>query len=258
MAKRSDSKANRGNRFAIYGRGSKDEQVITLDAQDAKCLAFGCAMDAVIVGAPIHDSASGKDMDRPGLQKILAMLRAGEIDGIIVAKLDRLTRRVRDLDYMLETYFSDGKYQLLSVNENIDTRSANGRMMVNMLAIIAQWERETIGERTSDALQAKIAKGEAAGNSAFGWDSVDGPEIRDGKPVKILVRNEAEQATIAEILDCRRSGASYSDLVEMKFPGRGGKALGRNTLFNIVKRAESEAMPPALRAARDTVAALAA
>jgi site-specific DNA recombinase len=87
------------------------------------------------------------------------MLQAHEAEGLAVCKLDRLTRSVRDLGGLIEIYFSNG-IALLSVGEQIDTTTAAGRFMLNVLGSVAQWERETIGERTATALRHKRAKGE--------------------------------------------------------------------------------------------------
>lgn len=79
------------------------------------------------------------------------MLRAGKAEAILVVKLARLTRSVKDLGDLVERYFASGKWALLSVSEQIDTRSAAGRLVLNVLASVAQWEREATGERTSAA-----------------------------------------------------------------------------------------------------------
>jgi len=80
-------------------------------------------------------------------------------------------------------------------------------LVLNVIMTVAQWEREVIGERTRDALQAKIAKGERCGKVRFGYDLAD-----DGKS---LVRNEREQAAIGQLREWRAKGATYRDLVKM-------------------------------------------
>src|SRR5260370_7747777 len=83
------------------------------------------------------------------------MLRAGQAEALLVVKLDRLTRSVVHLGQLVEDYFADGKWALLSVGEQIDTRSAAGRLVLNVLASVSQWEREAIGQRTSAPIQFK-------------------------------------------------------------------------------------------------------
>src|SRR5215472_10094537 len=86
----------------------------------------------------------------------------------IVAKLDRLTRSVRDLADLLER-FERRDVALMSVSESLDTRSAAGRLVMNVLMSVAQWEREAIGERTREALRHKQAQGQRVGNVPYGF-----------------------------------------------------------------------------------------
>ena len=79
-------------------------------------------------------------MNRPGLQKALAILKSGQVQ-LAILKLDRLTRSVRDLGELLEGYFQ--KAALISIQEQCDTSSAAGRLVLNVMTSVAQWERET-------------------------------------------------------------------------------------------------------------------
>jgi site-specific DNA recombinase len=88
------------------------------------------------------------------------MLKDGTAEALLVVKLDRLTRSVVDLGTLVDRYFAPGKAALLSVGEQIDTRSAAGRLVLNVLASVSQWEREAIGERTATAMQHKASQGE--------------------------------------------------------------------------------------------------
>ena len=98
-----------------------------------------------LVGIEVDAGLSAKTLDRPGLQSALSKLDAGEAQALIVLKLDRLTRRVADLDTLIERYFGS-RFTLMSVSEQIDTSSAAGRLVLNVLTSVAQWERETTSE----------------------------------------------------------------------------------------------------------------
>jgi site-specific DNA recombinase len=124
---------------------------LSLGDQTARANAYGVAHDVDIVGIE-HDALSGKDTHRPGLQRALAMLDDGRADGLLVAKMDRLTRSVRDLDELVFHYFRTGRFVLLSMGDPVDTRSASGRLVLMLLIVVSQWEREVIGERTKSAL----------------------------------------------------------------------------------------------------------
>ena len=141
--------------------------------------------------------ASAKDTDRDGLRDVMA--RVKDVDAVIVAKLDRLTRSMKDLGALLES-FGDCDAMLVSCAESLDTSTATGRMMVNMLGVIASWEREIIVERTRDALAIKFQRGERVGAPKFGW-TVDG----DGN----LIENAAEQAAMMSMLELREEGKGW-------------------------------------------------
>jgi len=87
------------------------------------------------------------------------MVEAGQVKAVIVAKLDRLTRSVKDLCELLERFERRG-VALVSVAESLDTGSAAGRLVLNIMAAVSQWEREAIGERTRDAMRHKRSQGE--------------------------------------------------------------------------------------------------
>ncbi len=172
-----------------------------LEAQREKIESY-CSLYDLNLLQIIQDSCSGKNLNRAGLTTILKMLRSGEADGIVIAKLDRLTRSVKDMGTLLETYFAE-KNSMHVVAEQIDTSSASGRMVLNILISVAQWERETIGERTKDALQAKRSRGEKTGGSVpYGYNSEGG----------MLVPNIQEQKVIRTIQNLRHNGFSYQKI----------------------------------------------
>src|SRR5256885_12778554 len=175
-----------------YIRVSTDEQAtngVSLAAQEQKVRAY-CALYDLELVELIHDpGASAKTLDREGLSRALAALDRGEVDGLVVAKLDRLTRSVVDMATLVNEYFGEraGK-SLFSVADAIDTRTAAGRMVLNILVSVSQWERETIGERTRDALRHQRTVGEVYGPTPLGYAAVDGR----------LVAVDDEQRAVAE------------------------------------------------------------
>jgi hypothetical protein len=113
---------------------------------------------------------SAKSLDRPGLRSALRMLTDGKADTIIVVKLDRLTRSVKDLGHLCDTCFRDGlPYYLMSVSDAIDTRSAGGKLILNVLMSVAQWEREAISERTKEVMVELRRQGVQMGKAPYGW-----------------------------------------------------------------------------------------
>ena len=157
-----------------YVRVSTEEQAregFSLAAQEAKLRAYASLYEIELVAVLTDAGVSAKTLNRPALQKALAALEAGEAEGLLIAKLDRLTRSVRDLGALLDGYFG-GRFSLLSVGDQIDTRTAGGRLVLNILASVSQWEREAIGERTKAALAQKKAQGARLGAPALAGAAV--------------------------------------------------------------------------------------
>lgn len=152
-------------RVSTEGQASEG---VSLDAQRAKLTAYAVAMDLEIVEIVEDAGVSAKTLNRPGLARVLEALEGGRAEGVLVAKLDRLTRSVRDLGELVERFFA-ARFSLLSVSDSIDTRSAGGRLVLNVLASVAQWEREAIAERTVDALRQVKREGGRLGGEALGW-----------------------------------------------------------------------------------------
>lgn len=158
-------------RTIAYLRVSTDKQAdlgCSLDAQRAKVAAYASLYDLDLVDVAVDAGESAKSLKRPALAGALARLAKGEVDALLVVKLDRLTRSVVDLGELVDRCTKQG-WALLSVSEQIDTRTAAGRLVLNVLASVAQWEREAIAERTSAALQYKRTLGELVGSVPYGW-----------------------------------------------------------------------------------------
>src|SRR5712664_1772969 len=102
------------------------------------------------------------------MERLLSLVDDSKVDTVIIAKLDRLTRSVKDLAELLERFQQRG-VSLVSVAESLDTGSAAGRLVINIMTAVSQWEREAIGERTRDALNDKRLKSERVGNIAYGF-----------------------------------------------------------------------------------------
>jgi site-specific DNA recombinase len=183
-----------------YVRVSTDRQAdqgVSLDAQKQKIRAMAIVQGVELLEVIVDGGESAKSLKRPGMVKLLAMVDAGLVQTVIIAKLDRLTRSVKDLCELLERFQRRG-VALVSVAESLDTGSAAGRLVLNIMAAVSQWEREAIGERTRDALQHMRANGERVGNVAFGYRPAG-----DGQH---LEPDAVEQAAMAEIQRMRGEG----------------------------------------------------
>jgi DNA invertase Pin-like site-specific DNA recombinase len=214
-------------RTIAYLRVSTDKQAdrgVSLEAQRAKVKAYAELYDLELIEMIIDAGESAKSLERPGLQRALGMLKRSEAEALLIAKLDRLTRSVVDLGSLVERYFAPGKAALLSVSEQIDTRSAAGRLVLNVLASVSQWEREAIGERTATAMQHKAAQGEYTGGPPpYGRRVAADGERLEPDPDEETARAVARQLR-AQGLSLRRVAA---ELERRGVPGpRSARLLG--------------------------------
>ena len=115
---------------------------------------------------------SGKNLDRPGLRSTLDKVASGAASGLMVAKLDRLTRSVADFATLL-TWFTESERTLIAMDLGIDTTTPGGRLVANVFASVAEWEREVIAARTKEGLIAV----RAAGKPISGPSVTDNPEL---------------------------------------------------------------------------------
>jgi DNA invertase Pin-like site-specific DNA recombinase len=227
------SPKTRGANTVAYIRTSTDKQEISPEAQRAKIESYAKTYDLELVDV-IVETQSAKSLDRPGLQRTLGMLKDGTASALLVFKLDRLTRSVADLGRLLEEYFASGECALLSVSEQIDTRTAGGRLVLNVLASVSQWEREVIGERTSAALQHKARNGEYIGGRI--------PYGRKlGADGKRLEADPSELAAMQRARELRSEGkplrAIADELARWGFKGREGKRLGPSSVLRLLRHA---------------------
>jgi DNA invertase Pin-like site-specific DNA recombinase len=159
-------------RCAIYTRKSSDEgldQVFnSLDAQREACEAYAASQRHegwVLLPTRYDDGGlSGGSLERPGLQRLLADIRDGKVDLVLVYKVDRLTRSLPDFARIVDVLDAHGA-SFVSVTQHFNTATSMGRLTLNMLLSFAQFEREVAGERIRDKIAASKRKGMWTGGS---------------------------------------------------------------------------------------------
>src|SRR5215471_9049237 len=185
-----------------YVRVSTDRQAdqgVSLESQESKIRAMATVQGAEIAELIVDGGESGRDLRRPGMERLLQLVDERKVETVIIAKLDRLTRSVKDLAELLERFERRG-VALVSVTESLDTGSAAGRLVINIMTAVSQWEREAIGERTRDAMQHKRSKGKCVGNLAYGYRlSADGEHVEP---------EPGEQMALAQIRSLHQQGRS--------------------------------------------------
>ena len=184
-------------RCAIYTRKSTDEGLDqafnSLDAQREACGAFILSQKhegwTTLPTAYDDGGYSGGTLERPALKRLIADIGAGQIDVVVVYKVDRLTRALSDFAKLVEIFDRRG-VSFVSITQQFNTTTSMGRLTLNVLLSFAQFEREVIGERVRDKIAASKKKGMWMGGTVpLGYD------VKDRK----LVVNPAEARTIVDV-----------------------------------------------------------
>jgi len=191
-----------------YVRVSTDEQSAegqSLDSQTAKIRAYAKSQGWDLIEIYREEGYSGKTIDRPELNRLIMASRNAQIDVLLVYRVDRLTRRQKDLWTLLEDVLEPNGVGFKSVSEPFDTTTATGKAFLSMLGTFAQLERDTIAERTTDTLRHKMDNGEWVGRIPFGY--------RIGANGR-LEKDREQQKIIARIRRYRRRGLSVRDIAK--------------------------------------------
>jgi len=177
------------------------EDGVSLDAQEAKVRSWADLNGAEEVVIFRDEGISGKRSDnRPGLQAALDAVGKG--DALVVYSLSRLSRSTKDTLILSEILLKK-EADLVSLSEKIDTTTAAGKMVFRLLAVLSEFERDQISDRTRFALAHKKANGEKTGGDVpFGY------RVRAGK----LYRHAEEQKAVGMILELRSEGLSLREI----------------------------------------------
>lgn len=175
---------------ALYIRVSTDEQAkegFSITTQKERLTQFCQSQDWEIYDYYIEDGKSAKDMSRPELQRLLTDVENEKLDIVLVYRLDRLTRSVRDLYELLQT-FEQHNVKFKSATEVYDTTTAMGRLFITLVAALAQWERENLAERVRVNMEQMVYEGKRPGAPIpYGYDK-NGNVIPEEKETLRLLR----------------------------------------------------------------------
>lgn len=191
------------SRAVAYCRVSTTGQAtegVSLEAQQAKLEAMAALDEHDLVETITDEGRSACSLRRPGVQRLIMMIEAGEVDAVLVTRLDRLTRSVRDLSDLIELCNRQG-VALVSHAESLDTGTAAGRMVCSMLGVVAQWQREDISEKTIETLAHVRSQGKRTGTVPYGFTADS-----DGA----LHEDAQEQAALADLRSLRSLGLSFA------------------------------------------------
>lgn len=181
--------------------GRQARNGLSLGLQEERIRSIAKAQGADLVDMIVEPGKSARSLRRPGVGRILEMARLRLVDAVIIYKLDRLSRSLRDLTQLLSVFQRKG-IALISVTDNLDTSSPTGRLVIHILGAVAEMESEQIGGRVADAHAVKRAKGERMGEIPFGHRLADNGVHLEQDP--------GEQRNIRAMKRLRRKGYSYA------------------------------------------------
>jgi site-specific DNA recombinase len=234
-------------RCAIYTRKSSEEgleqEFNSLQAQREACEAFINSQlheGWVCLPAGYDDGGfSGATMARPALQQLLADVKAGRVDTIVVYKIDRLTRSFADFAKIVEILDAKGA-SFVSVTQQFNTTTSMGRLTLNVLLSFAQFEREVIGERIRDKIAASKRKGMWMGGiPPLGYRAQDGKLVivdSEGEIVRFIFRGYAELGSV-RLVKNELEARSVQSKLRTSASGHisGGKPFARGALYLILQ-----------------------
>jgi site-specific DNA recombinase len=225
-------------RCAIYTRKSTEYNLElsfnSLDAQREACEAYIKSQAhegwRLIPGCYDDGAFSGASLDRPALQQLLAEVRAGQIDIVLVYKVDRLTRSLADFAKLIEL-FDAHRVSFVSVTQSFNTSSSMGRLTLNVLLSFAQFERELIGERVRDKIAASKRKGIWVGGPVpLGYAAVDKKIVvvpAEAEAVRTIFARYLELGSIRARRGPRSAGDSQQAAAAIERPDQRRGSLRR-------------------------------
>ena len=222
-------------RVAYYCRISltEDIQKYSLAAQKDRLGAFCTSQygDEWTLFQAYRDTATGTNLNRPGLQQMLTDARNGAFDTLLVFRVDRLSRKVKELALLVDE-LTQVNVTLRSITEPFDTSNPAGKMMLQMLGVFAEFEHSTIIQRTKAGMQKKAETGGWPGGPVpfgYSYNKEDGLQVDEGEAV--IVRKIFERYAKNK----EGSSAICDDLTAAGYRKRNGKKFDRKAVLFILR-----------------------
>ena len=240
------TKTEKRKRCAIYTRKSSEEgleqEFNSLHAQRDACEAYirsqaGDGWHTIRHGYD-DGGISGGTMERPGLRALIADIKQGLIDIVVVYKVDRLTRSLADFAKMVEVFDAQG-VSFVAVTQQFNTTTSMGRLTLNVLLSFAQFEREVTGERIRDKIAASKRKGMWMGGLApLGYDA-NGRSLvineRDAETIRMIFRLYNEVDSVHRLkLELDRRGIVTRKRMSSTGRSSGGLPMSVGNLYEML------------------------
>ncbi len=247
MNKGSGAASQHSLRCAVYTRKSSEEgleqEFNSLHAQREACEAFITSQrhEGWRCLPQLYDDGgrSGGNMERPALQQLLADIRAGKVDVVVVYKIDRLTRSLADFAKIVEIFDAKG-VSFVSVTQQFNTTTSMGRLTLNVLLSFAQFEREVTGERIRDKIAASKKKGMWMGGvPPLGYAVHERKLIiveREAETVRHIFRRYAALGSVRLLKqELEAEGIAGKRWTSASGRSWGGKPIGRGALYLMLR-----------------------
>ena len=234
-------------RCAIYTRKSTnhllDRDINSLVTQRETCSAYVKSQQYrgwVEMPRRYDDGGhSGSGLERPALAELMKDIEGGDVDAVVIYKIDRLTRSLLDFVRLIEIFDRQG-IALVSISQAFDTSDSMGRMILNILLTFSQFERELIAERVRDSIRTRKRHGKVHGGlPPFGYDwTEDGIRIveEEAEIVRFIfsefLRTERYTTVMTAV---REAGLCSAIKYSKKGLPRGGKPLNPSTVYSIIR-----------------------
>lgn len=235
-------------RVAIYCRKSTeeglDQEFNSLDAQRQSCELFAASQKSEgweVIPEHFDDGGwSGSNTERPALQRLLAEVREGRVQVIMVYKLDRMSRSLTDFVTLLQT-LEQYKVAFVSVTQHFNTATPMGRLTLNILICFAQFERENMIERVRDKVAATKRLGRWCGGvPVLGYDVAPGGRrlvvnAAEAEQVRAIFALYLKLGSICAVVqELARRGWTNKAWISGTGAQRGGKPFGKSTLSRLL------------------------
>ncbi|TWU64551.1 recombinase family protein [Crateriforma conspicua] len=233
-------------RCAIYTRKSTEEgleqEYSSLDAQRDAAEAYVASQKhegwEVIPKSYDDGGFTGSNMERPALQRLLADIAAGEIDCVIVYKVDRLSRSLLDFTKIVETFDQHG-VSFVSVTQQFNTSTSMGRLVLNVLLSFAQFEREMISERIRDKVAASRRRGKWSGGMPLLGYTVENTKLivdeTEADRVRQIFSLYIEHRSLLPVVkELKARGWTTKQWVTKKGDHRGGRTFTKNAVYKLL------------------------
>ncbi|MBI3993934.1 MAG: recombinase family protein [Candidatus Lambdaproteobacteria bacterium] len=190
--------------YTSHNTLSPQPKNLTLDDQEQIIRNYVAERNWELVDVFSEIVSTNSSQSKTKLDELIDLSATGAFDMIVVPRLDRLTRNIRQLSRLVSEVCGQHRVGLISIEEGLDSTADNGRLAMTIIDILAKWDTKRISDRTREIIARKRSKGERVGHAPFGFTYKD----------KMLVTVQDELDTVRLIREKRDAGMSYHKIAK--------------------------------------------